>query len=261
MLRRDGTQTPDVIDDRMQARLPVADDEPETDLDEAESELDGDDADDLEDGEDTALDGTAAAAVEEPEGDYASGPDDALGLYLRQMGSIPLLNRQKELDLAQRLEYHRNRFRSATLLCARIMNRVAEKFEQIRGAQAPLDPHIDVYSTAELRLSRIQILARLESDLPTMRQLLQQEAREFAAGLRDEFPGSRQTWRRVRFRRMAKCARLAKELSPRTELLERWADELSDLADEVKHLVRAREQSTRPSGPSAKRPCGRSSKR
>ncbi len=174
--------------------------------------------------------------------EYTSGPDDALGLYLRQMGSIPLLTRAKELDLAQRLEFRRNRFRAAVLLCARVVGRVVDKFEQVRDGKAPLDPHVDVYSTVELRLARVQILARLESDLPTLRQLLATEAREFAAGLRDEYPGSRQTWRRARFRRLHKCARLTSELSPRTELLERWTDELSDLADEVKHLVKAREQ-------------------
>jgi len=203
---------------------------------------DDDDGEDAEEADDTAIETVVIVGEPVAEEEYSSGPDDALGLYLRQMGSIPLLNRQREIDLAQQLEYRRNRFRGAAMMCARILNRVVDKFEQIREARAPLDPHVDVYSTAELRLSRVQILARLETDLPTLRQLLLQESREFASGLRDEFPGSRETWRRVRFRRLAKCARLVTELSPRTELLERWTDELFDVADEVKHLVRAREQ-------------------
>ena len=32
--------------------------------------------------------------------DTSGGPDDALGLYLKQMGAIPLLNRSQELVLA-----------------------------------------------------------------------------------------------------------------------------------------------------------------
>ena len=230
--------------DDLEHRLRPHTGDEDTDLEHEDAELDedrDDDGDEIDEIEDAAVEGPIAQD-EATEEDYASGPDDALGLYLRQMGSIPLLNRQRELDLAQKLEYRRNRFRVAALMCARVLHRVLDKFDQIRAARAPLDPHVDVYSTAELRLSRVQILARLESDLPTLRQLLVQEAREFAAGLRDEFPGSPQTWRRVRFRRLAKCARLSAELSPRTELLERWTDELIDLADEVKHLVRAREQ-------------------
>ncbi|MDB5313905.1 MAG: sigA 1 [Gemmataceae bacterium] len=204
-------------------------------------------ADDLSDefdaDEDTALEPAEVAGPVDDEApadeDYTSGPDDALGLYLRQMGAIPLLTRDKELALARRLEYHRNRFRRAALLCVRVLTRVADKFDQIAAGQVPIDPHVDVYSSPELKLSRIQILSRLAKNLTTLRRLLGQEAEEFAAGVRDEFPGSAATWRRVRFHRLAKCAKLASELSPRTELLERLTDELTDMADELKHLVKA----------------------
>src|SRR6516162_9029057 len=56
-----------------------------------------------------------AADKEDKETNESQGPDDALGLYLRQMGSIPLLNRQQELSLAQRLERARRRYRRAAL--------------------------------------------------------------------------------------------------------------------------------------------------
>jgi RNA polymerase primary sigma factor len=208
--------------------------------DEIDDELD--DAD-----EDTALepDGDEDAAPAE-EGEYAGGPDDALGLYLRQMGSIPLLTRDKEIALAKKLEHHRNRFRSAALLCPRVLARVLEKFEQIAAGQTPIDPNVDVYSSAELRLSRAQILARLATDLPTLRTLLDQDARVFASGVRDEFRGGRRAWLRDRFLRLVKCRKLVWELSPRTELLERWTDELNDLADELKHLAIAHEAAAGP---------------
>src|SRR5262249_1166959 len=57
----------------------------------------------------------AAPSTDEKESDESTGPDDALGLYLRQMGAIPLLNRQQELDLARRLETARSRYRRAAL--------------------------------------------------------------------------------------------------------------------------------------------------
>jgi RNA polymerase primary sigma factor len=201
--------------------------------------------DELESDEDTALeeDADEEAPAEE---EYAGGPDDALGLYLRQMGSIPLLTRDKEIVLAKRLEHHRNRFRSAALLCPRVLARVLEKFEQIAAGQTPIDPNVDVYSSAELRLSRAQIQARLGTDLPTLRTLLEQDAEVFASGVRDEFRGGRRAWLRDRFLRLAKCRKLVWELSPRTELLERWTDELNDLADELKHLAIAHEAAAGP---------------
>ncbi|HUR55148.1 MAG TPA: sigma-70 family RNA polymerase sigma factor [Gemmataceae bacterium] len=213
-------------------------------------ELDGDD-DDFDD-EATEID-TAADADEQPAeaveaaDDFASGPDDALGLYLRQMGAIPLLTRDKEELLAKRLEHHRDRFRRAALLCPRVLLRVIEKFEQISAGQTPIDPHIDVYSSKELKLKRDQIISRLGKNLGTLRKLLAEESDQFAAGVRDEFRGDESAWRRDRYYRLAKCGKLAAELSPRTELLERLTDELTDLADELKHLVKARAEAMGPS--------------
>ncbi len=215
-------------------------DEVEAGLDD---DLDGFGEDDTElesDVVDEAAEKPRSPNEEEPasEDEYVGGPDDALGLYLRQMGAIPLLNKQKELALAQLLEHHRDRFRSAAMLCPRVLHRILEKFEQIAAAQTPIDPNVDVYSSEELKLTRVQILARLANNLSTLRTLLDEEARTFEAGVRDEFPGSSIAWRRDRYQRLAKCRKLATELSPRTELLERWTDELTDVADELRHLNR-----------------------
>src|SRR5207253_2746738 len=68
------------------------------------------------------------------------------------------------------------------------------------------------------------------------------EGRVFALGVRDEFAGSAAQWKRDRLYRLLKCRKLVAELSPRTELLERWVDELADVADELSHLVNAYEE-------------------
>src|SRR5262245_51169225 len=74
------------------------------------------------------LDAGDAHVPAETEGYYSSGSDDALGLYLKQMGSIPLLKRNEELDLAQRLETTRGRFRRAILFYAPVLGRVLDLF-------------------------------------------------------------------------------------------------------------------------------------
>lgn len=189
--------TPDTDrDERLGAAVPPDEDrEEETLLADAETADDDDLADDIDavSDEDTALEeaegfGAASEAEAPPEDDFAGGPDDALGLYLRQMGAIPLLNKEKELALARKLEHHRNRFRSAALLCPRVLARVLEKFEQIAAGQTPIDPNVDVYSSEELKLTRAQILSRLKKNLATLATLLDQESKVFVAGVRDEFP-------------------------------------------------------------------------
>src|SRR5262249_836350 len=78
-------------------------------------------------------------AAEGTEAEDSQAPDDTLGLYLRQMGAIPLLTRKEELDLAQRLEVARLRYRRSVLLNWRILAHVVELFERVQAGKLPLD--------------------------------------------------------------------------------------------------------------------------
>src|ERR1700679_2137281 len=82
-------------------------------------------------------------AAEEEVTSHGGGSDDALGLYLKQMGAIPLLNRERELALAQQLECARNRYRRSVLFCWWSLQRVIGMFDRIQEGLLPLDPHID----------------------------------------------------------------------------------------------------------------------
>jgi RNA polymerase primary sigma factor len=200
-----------------------------------------DEADDDEEDDVDPADGPSDEALHAEEGavdEFASGPDDALGLYLRQMGAIRLLNRGEEIAIAERLERNRTRFRRAALSCAHIVARAATTFERVLDGHSPIDPTIDVYSTEEVRLSRAQILGRMPLNLPLIRKLLREEAEAFSAGLRAGGLAQPDV-RRARRRRLFKLNRLMTELSPRTELIERWVDDLNDHADEMSRLVRA----------------------
>jgi RNA polymerase primary sigma factor len=170
---------------------------------------------------------------------YSHGPDDALGLYLKQMGSIRLLKKDEEKALALKLEGHRGRFRRAALACGHILARALHKFEQVRDGKAAIDPTIDVYSFAKMNLSREQILKRMPHHLPLLRTLLLRESRAFTEGQALTDPAARREWRIGRYRRLCKMRKLVAELSPRTELLERWVDELTDVADEMGTYVQA----------------------
>jgi RNA polymerase primary sigma factor len=155
------------------------------------------------------------------------------------MGAIRLLNRDQEKSIAEGLERARARFRKASLFCAHIVARAAHTFDRVRAGQAAIDPTIDVYSTEELRLSREQILKRMPHNLPLVKSLLREEQKAFAEGLGLTAVADRKKWRSERFRRLRKLNKLMAELSPRTELLERWVYELIDLADEMREIVKA----------------------
>lgn len=177
-----------------------------------------------------------SAELEELEAS-SRGADDALGLYLRQMGSIPMLKRADEIEVAKRLERVRDRFRFAALRSGYVLSKAFHVFEAVQAGQLPIDPQIDVVTTANLR--RDQILKRLPFHLATLREILQDEEREFGKGLTFESKAAIHRWSRERWHRVRKASKLILELSPRTENLERWVDDLAIKARELHKLSAA----------------------
>ncbi len=197
-----------------------------------------------------------AVADHHDEGDSGpshAGADDALGLYLKQMGSIPLLSREKELALAQHLETCRRRYRHAVLFSWWTIARVVDLFEQISRGELAIDPQIEVVQS--LGLNRDNILARLPHNLRTLQKLLQGAEKDFSIHQRSRTPLGRLRARRHRDRQLRKAIRLLEELSPRTEVLDAMVEglvhnlhelrELDHLANSPGRSALQREQRTR----------------
>ncbi|HWG46349.1 MAG TPA: sigma-70 family RNA polymerase sigma factor [Gemmataceae bacterium] len=198
------------------------------------------DADDVEE----ATEETATAPTEALEGEDAHAPDDALGLYLRQMGAIPLLSRDQELALAERLELKRRRFRHAAMMNWRTLAAIVETFERVRAGQLALDPTIDVVTT--LGLSRERILQRMPHNLRTLHKLIEAADADFRS-LRAGSSASQNRMRRDLWRRLRKAVRLAEELSPRIDLLDRWAVELRTVSRQMIQLEHQKDAGDRSS--------------
>jgi RNA polymerase primary sigma factor len=171
--------------------------------------------------------GTLAAPAEEVHHDF-DGPtaDDALGLYLQQMGNIPLLTREKELELSQRLERVRARYRHAALWSWSVLARVIETFERIHEGEVSLERMVDVFPGLGLTADRIR--ARLARHLNKLRRLHVEAQSDPETGT----PAAR--------RRLRIAVRLAEQLSPRTELVDQW---LNALESQAAHGTKLEEQS------------------
>jgi len=178
------------------------------------------------------LDESAPPVAEGEEDAHAA--DDALGLYLRQMGAIPLLSREQELELAKRLEFRRRRYRHAALCSWRTLQAVVQTFEKVQAGQLALDPTIDVVTT--LGLSRENILNKMPYNLRTLRHLLAVSDASFRSLLRANSMVARLRARRELWRQLRKAVRLAEELSPRIDLLDRWTDELRVVSRQMSDL-------------------------
>jgi RNA polymerase primary sigma factor len=184
-------------------------------------------------------------AAEEETSGSTGGADDALGLYLKQMGAIPLLNREKELSLAMRLEKSRKRYRRAVLFSWWSIERIVGMFERIQAGQLPIDPQIDVVHS--LKLDRDTILKRMPYNLRTIRKLIKTAHHDFVNEQRAKSANGRSKAQRQRWRNLRKAIRLVEELSPRTELLDAMAEEF----DRTYRLMRDLEMTANQSGRAA----------
>jgi RNA polymerase primary sigma factor len=173
----------------------------------------------------------------------ASG--DALGLYLQQMGSIPLLSRGRELELTQRLANLRRRYRRAVLSNWANIARALDTFEAIQAGRMSLERSIDVVPS--LGLTAAAIRDRLPGHLKQLHRLLARADEKARPEPDAGNPAGRPGPAFGLTPSLRQAVKLVEELSPRTELLDAWAETLRDQARRVTGLA----QQARSGGDSA----------
>src|SRR5262249_5974483 len=111
-------------------------------------------------------------------------------------------------------------------------------FGRVQAGELPLDRTIDIVPS--LGLTAANIRKRLNCHLRTLRQLLDELASDFAAPVGAGAGAARSKLRQAWRRRVRRAVVVAEELSPRIELVNRWADDL-------------RQQAARPGAPAERR--------
>jgi len=75
--------------------------------------------------------------------------DDPVRVYLREMGSVPLLTREGEVDLARRMERGKLKMQKAISRSALVQMMVLEAAEQIKKGEGDLDELVDLGDVEE----------------------------------------------------------------------------------------------------------------
>src|SRR3954465_8785285 len=126
--------------------------------DEAETRLlasgDLDDEPDDELAEEPAEDEEAELTPEDLE-DISRRIDDPVRMYLTQMGEIPLLTREQEINLAKKIEVTRKRFRRKVLECDFALTTSVEVLQKVNSGELPFDRTIKVSVTENLEKDQI----------------------------------------------------------------------------------------------------------
>ena len=93
--------------------------------------------------------------------------DDPVRVYLREMGSVPLLTRQGEVDLARRMERGKIQMRRAISRSPLVLHMVTALIERVKKSEVDIDSVVDIFGPedteaqkAKKRGAARQLLAR-----------------------------------------------------------------------------------------------------
>ena len=174
---------------------------------------------------------------------------DPVRLYLTEMGRLPLLDEEQELQLASRLAQTRQRFRRLLLSSDYVLRRATVVLERVRRGDLRLDRTIDIWVSDHAEKEAIK--SKLGPNLETLRQLLPANGRDFYTAINRRNPEHERhaAWERT-VRRRVRATELIEEFDLRMQVLEPLLDELLRIKASMLALKRQlSRRSTRPDTP------------
>jgi RNA polymerase primary sigma factor len=199
----------------------------------------GDDADD-EVIDDQAEDDDDGELTPEDLDEISRRIDDPVRMYLTQMGEIPLLTRDQEINLAKRIEITRRKFRRKVLECDYALRLVVDVLKKVDCGELPFDRTVKVSVTENLE--KEQILQRMKPNLATLDHLMDCNLRDFRAYIRaKDDPDTARVLRVDLARRRRKAVTLVEELSIRTQKVQPLMKRLEQIAARLNEILAQRD--------------------
>ncbi|MEW4569160.1 RNA polymerase sigma factor RpoD [Tautonia sp. JC769] len=166
--------------------------------------------------------------------------DDPVRMYLTQMGEIPLLTRDQEINLAKRIEITRRKFRRKVLECDYALRLVVDVLKKVDCGELPFDRTVKVSVTENLE--KEQILQRMKPNLATLDHLMDCNLRDFRAYIRaKDDPDTARVLRVDLARRRRKAVTLVEELSIRTQKVQPLMKRLEQIAARLNEILAQRD--------------------
>jgi len=161
--------------------------------------------------------------------------DDPVRMYLTQMGEIPLLTREQEINLAKKIEVTRKKFRRKVLECHFALALVVDVLKKVNEGDLPFDRTVKVSVTENLE--KDQILGRMPHNLKTLEHLMECNVRDFRVFVREREPAGRLALLANLKRRRFKAVNLVEELSIRTQKVQPLMKRLEQIAVRMEELL------------------------
>ncbi len=183
-------------------------------------------------------------------GSFARGTsekiDDPVRMYLTQMGEIPLLTREEEIDLAKTIEVTRKRFRKKVLESPIAVLEAIQILEDVRNGELAFDRTLKTDSAIEV--TKADIISRLPENIETLKRMVRSNQDDYA--LLQKAGGEKKEKEVLRLRvafRQRRFVVLLEELSiqtkkirPMMEKLRVMCERMHEIMREMQHLRRGR---------------------
>ncbi len=164
--------------------------------------------------------------------------DDPVRMYLTQMGEIPLLTRDQEINLARQIEETRAAFRRMLLSSGFGIRQGIQILEDVKDGKLAFDRTLKV-PTSGTEPAKSEIQERLHENLVTLRKLYLKNQSEIELLIKGEVPANeRAVLVRRAVRRRRKCAKLLEELQIQLKKVKPLIDLLKDEWDKGRELQR-----------------------
>ncbi|MCD6415587.1 MAG: RNA polymerase sigma factor RpoD [Planctomycetes bacterium] len=178
--------------------------------------------------------------------------DDPVRIYLTQMGQIPLLKRDEEIALAQRIEIGRKSFRRKVLQFTPCIERCVEILQSVHDGTLPFDRTLNVSALG--RSQKKAMAERMPENLATIRKLFKKNREDWQV-YRDKKAGQDDKDKALQAiqRRCRKCMILLEELYLRIKRIQPLLDLTNELYERMRSIHQQIVELDDKNGNSAKR--------
>lgn len=105
------------------------------------------------------------------------GVEDPVRIYLSQMGEIPLLTRQQEIEIAKKIELTRKNFRRTVLQSPLCVEKAIEVLLSVRSGDISFERVVKL--DGSIRLGKKEILERLDTNVSTLEKIHAQNGKDY----------------------------------------------------------------------------------